>query len=291
MKFEPLGKIQHIEDALWLWIKSNQRSWAHSTTRDYISLIKTHLIPNFGHLKMSQLERRHIQDWIDSQTVSAKRINNALTPLRMIFKEAFLDGHINDNIMARIKNLKIKTREAKPFSTDEIAAILTQLSGQERDVIELCFFTGLRTSELIALTWDDVDFPNQRINVTKAKVRGRLKEPKTSAGRRQVELCERSQHLLLSMRNPVNYSDNLFIDPKSGVGWASDQPLRKRVWIPALKRAGVTYREPYQMRHTYASQMLSSGKNPLWVAMQLGHSDWGMIRKIYGRWIPRSQKP
>jgi integrase len=31
--------------------------------------------------------------------------------------------------------------------------------------------------------------------------------------------------------------------------------------------------------------MLSEGKNPMWVASQMGHADWGMIRKVYGRWI------
>ena len=46
------------------------------------------------------------------------------------------------------------------------------------------------------------------------------------------------------------------------------------------------YRYPYQTRHTYASTLLSAGENPMWVAQQMGHADWGMIRKVYGRWIP-----
>jgi integrase len=50
----------------------------------------------------------------------------------------------------------------------------------------------------------------------------------------------------------------------------------------------VKYRCPYQTRHTFASMMLSSGKNPMWVASQMGHADWGMIRKVYGRWISQS---
>ncbi|MBN4053362.1 tyrosine-type recombinase/integrase [Haliea sp. AH-315-K21] len=52
-----------------------------------------------------------------------------------------------------------------------------------------------------------------------------------------------------------------------------------------MEKAGLKYRNPYQTRHTYASILLSSGKNPLWVAQQMGHKDWGMIRKVYGRWI------
>lgn len=48
----------------------------------------------------------------------------------------------------------------------------------------------------------------------------------------------------------------------------------------------MVYRNPYQTQHTYASMMLSAGENPLWVAQQMGHKDWGMIRKRYGGWIP-----
>lgn len=46
---------------------------------------------------------------------------------------------------------------------------------------------------------------------------------------------------------------------------------------------------PYQTRHTFASTLLSRGENPLWVAQQMGHKDWGQIIKIYGQWIPPSK--
>lgn len=58
------------------------------------------------------------------------------------------------------------------------------------------------------------------------------------------------------------------------------------LWVYALKKAGVRYRRPYQTRHTYASMMLSAGEHPMWVAQQMGHSDWTMIARIYGRWMP-----
>ncbi len=45
----------------------------------------------------------------------------------------------------------------------------------------------------------------------------------------------------------------------------------------------------YQTRHTYASMMLSAGEHPMWVAQQMGHSDWAMIRKTYGRWMPDTE--
>mgnify|MGYP000017621823 CR=1 FL=1 len=52
-----------------------------------------------------------------------------------------------------------------------------------------------------------------------------------------------------------------------------------------LKRTDIKYRNPYQTRHTFASMLLSRGENPMFVAQQMGHKDWSMIIKVYGRWI------
>ncbi|CCP16101.1 Putative lambdoid prophage Rac integrase [Stenotrophomonas maltophilia RA8] len=40
------------------------------------------------------------------------------------------------------------------------------------------------------------------------------------------------------------------------------------------------------MRHTFTSQALSAGENVMWVARQMGHRDWTITAKKYGRWIP-----
>src|SRR5262245_65741624 len=58
------------------------------------------------------------------------------------------------------------------------------------------------------------------------------------------------------------------------------------MWAPALRRAGVRYRKPYQTRHTYASMALMAGESPMWVARQMGHTDWSLTAKRYARWIP-----
>jgi len=84
----------------------------------------------------------------------------------------------------------------------------------------------------------------------------------------------------------IGKSDEIvFHDSRTHQPWKNGQAIRKAVWIPALKKAGLKCRNPYQTRHTFASTLLSRGENPLWVAQQMGHKDWGQIRKVYGRWI------
>lgn len=78
----------------------------------------------------------------------------------------------------------------------------------------------------------------------------------------------------------------VFQNPRTLERWAGDQPIRKTMWHPAVKKAGVRYRRPYQTCHTYASMMLSAGEHPMWVAKQMGHTDWTMIARVYGRWMP-----
>jgi integrase len=61
--------------------------------------------------------------------------------------------------------------------------------------------------------------------------------------------------------------------------------LRRRIWIPALKKAGLDYREMKQTRHSFATNALSCGKNPLWIARVMGHRDTDMIIRVYGKYI------
>jgi integrase len=79
--------------------------------------------------------------------------------------------------------------------------------------------------------------------------------------------------------------EHVFHNPRTNKPWNNSDRV-KRFWDRIIKRAGVEYRIPYTTRHTFASLMLSSGVNPMWVARQMGHKDWGMIRKTYGRWLP-----
>jgi integrase len=275
-----------VEEALKDWLRHAQHRCEYSTMRGYGSAVYHYLIPNFGHYMLDELERKNIDNWITTarNKISAKRINNTLIPLRQIYKWAMDEELIKRNPMDRIRNLRVNTREPKPFTKDEIQRILLQLEGQEKNLIQFAFWSGLRTSELIALTWENVDLERNRIYVRQAIVHGKLKGTKTRSGNRTVELQDEAKSALEAQLAYTRKDAHVFHNPRTGKHWANDQVIRKVIWIPALKRAGIGYREPYQTRHTFASTLLCDGKNPLWVATQMGHSDWGMIRKVYGRW-------
>jgi len=115
---------------------------------------------------------------------------------------------------------------------------------------------------------------NSKLHIRVNLTGGVEKEPKTRGSIRTVELHEKAHCALITVKNSSLYNKNrVFIDPNTGKDYRYADGIRKYVWKPALNRAGVQYRYPYQCRHTYASMMLSSGKNPLWVAKQMGHAD------------------
>ena len=60
-------------------------------------------------------------------------------------------------------------------------------------------------------------------------------------------------------------------------------------WKRWIKEAGITYRPPYQLRHTYASRMLMVDAKPAWLAKQMGHKNWGLIQTIYAKWIDEQE--
>jgi integrase len=284
-----LGKASDktVSQALDEFLTASKRTCEASTLRDYESAAKHHLKPAFGDFQLRKLTATHIKTWIGQQTISNKRINNVLIPLRAVLKDAFSDGIISQDISARIRNLSHRTEEPNPFPPSEIKLILKQAEPQTRNLFQFAFWTGMRTSELIALEWRDIDFQRGVIKVRRASVRKIVKNPKTQSGEREIKILPLAlEALSLQKEFTFEAGSRVFWNPKTGKPWETDGQIRKTAWIPILKAAGVPYRNPYQTRHTYASMLLSAGENPMWVAHQMGHKDWGMIRKRYGRWIP-----
>lgn len=176
-----------------------------------------------------------------------------------------------------------------PFTAQEQAAILKSCrEPQHKNLFQFAFWTGMRTSELAALEWGDIDFLRGIARVSRAKTQA-SEEPestKTRKGTRDIKLLGPALEALEAQKQYSYLSGGaIFLNPRTGAGWAGDQPIRHGAWVPALRLSGVRYRRQYQTLHTFASMRLTAGASPIWVAQQMGHSDLTMIARIYGRWI------
>ncbi|WP_426287475.1 Arm DNA-binding domain-containing protein [Luteibacter sp. E-22] len=285
------GAAVTVGDALDLWLRGKASELSYTTYRDYELAIKNVWKPAMGTTRLPDLTRARLKEWVSGTSCGLKRISNLLLPMRGMYDQALDDGLIAVNPFVGWTPKKVEPPKEEddvdPFTQAEVAAILGACEGQVRNLFQFAFWTGLRTSELIALRWEDVDLVNGTVTIRRAKVRKRVKAPKTRAGRRLVTLLKPAADALAAQRQYTQLAGaEVFMNPRTGESWLHDGPIRKTAWQPALKRAGVRYRYPYQTRHTFASTLLSAGENPVWVASMMGHKDWAMIIKVYGRWIP-----
>jgi integrase len=204
-----------------------------------------------------------------------------------MFSDLMHDGYIEVNPTSKLRLPKLETREPKPFNHKEISRILDEMKHESvRNYFALAIATGMRTSELIALTWNKILWDRAQIIVDKARVRGELKPPKSKASTRYIDLDKAGIEILSSQKSISTDIEEVFFDPSTQSAWRDDKKLRVSHWYPALLRAGVQRREPYQTRHTFASMRLSENKEaPIYIASQMGHSDCSMIYKKYARWI------
>ncbi|WP_238345988.1 tyrosine-type recombinase/integrase [Luteimonas saliphila] len=276
------------------WLKLKERELEHSTYTGYRRIVENVLVPRIGSARLRDFDRAAVKDLVASfgPETSGKRINNVLGPLRGALDEAVHDELIATNPLTgfRVKRrvASVEAEEVDPFSPAEVRAILGACDLEQiRNYVQFALATGLRTSELIALCWSDVDLKAGTVKVRRAWVMGKMKVPKTKSGRRTVELVRPAIEALKAQRALTGLAGEfVFHDPRTGARWGSDQSLRAGEWRRALVKAGVRYRYPYQMRHTFASQALSAGENVMWVAKQMGHHDWTITAKKYARWIP-----
>ncbi|MCK4121247.1 Arm DNA-binding domain-containing protein [Ralstonia nicotianae] len=297
------GDVQTVEDYFDKWLKRKNAEIKASTYKGYELIVNRWVIPKFGKLALTELKRALIRDWLASidahkeKKVSNKRLSNIQSCMRSALQDAADDELIDANPLAGYTYARAERPtdgqnddEIDPLSPAEQAAVLAKLSDGHRNMVQFALWTGVRTSELIALNWSDIDFVGGYVRVRRALTReakGVAEFPKTAAGRRDIRLLSPASEALKAQK-PLTFlteDDGPIFKTRAGEQFTGSHQIW-RIWQAALKRAGVRYRNPYQTRHTYASMMLSAGEHPMWVAKQMGHADWTMIARVYGRWMP-----
>lgn len=286
------GQTTSSKEYLTAWLLEQKKHLKASTHDGYSKIVNNVLIPSLGHSILADITRRQIRTMLDGINAGNKRLANIQSVLRAALTAAMHDDLVESNPMygwTYARNEQPKARDKiDPFSPEEQAAILACCPPGLRNQWQFMLWTGLRTSEMVALDWGDIDFLRGVAVIDKALTTAadEPEDTKTASGRREVKLLGPALDALAAQKSLTFLAGAaVFVHHTSGQRWQGDQQVRK-AWIPILKRAGVRYRRPYQTRHTYASMMLSAGEHPMWVAKQMGHADWTMIARIYGRWMP-----
>lgn len=243
----------------------------------------------------SELTPAALKAWIQDQKTTLKTIRNQLSFLRSALDEAVTDGILQINPVSLVTASRYQSDKSEaesnyvvdPLSPAEVDALLSAAGNKQwENLFRFAIQTGLRSSELCALRWRDIDFIGKTAHIQNASVVGIIKGTKTKAGTRKVELTEEALVALNSQKLFTFMKDEtIFEDPKSNKAWASADAIRKKAWVPTLRKAGIRYRNPYQTRHTFATKHISQGANLFWLAGQMGHKGPEMLFRHYGRYL------
>lgn len=167
------------------------------------------------------------------------------------------------------------------------------------DGIYILFHTGLRVSEFVGLTANDIEFDKQRIKIDHQLQRTRNMEyeiltPKTEKGERYVpmkgEVADCFRRIIQNRKHPKiepmidGYSGFLFLDkndmPMVALHWEKYfQHIREK--YNSIYKVQMPCITPHVCRHTFCSNMAKSGMNPKTLQYIMGHSDIGVTLNTY----------
>ena len=147
-------------------------------------------------------------------------------------------------------------------------------------------YTGMRPGEIISLTWNDIDFDKKRIAVDKTTVNGKVGDVKTQSSVRYVDLIPILEDELKKLKE-INKSDYLLLSSFNKPFYSHDV-IAKRFRLHLID-INIKERKLYNLRHTFASIMITQGQNILWVSRMLGHKDISITLKTYARFIKENE--
>lgn len=235
---------------------------------------------------------------------------------RQVLKIAITDNIISENPFDNVRKLMnddydVDEEIVSPFSKSELYTLIDAVHiPQTKALIEFLAWTGLRHGEAKALAWEDIDFKNNCLKVKYNLDRqGKLKPPKSPSSVRTVELLPATIKILKEQKEK-SFDISPYSETIHYKNYRTKQVVRRRIflsranqpykrpelttnrdhWKKWLAKAGISHKAPYQLRHTYASQLLMVKADVRWLATQMGHADWGYLQKIYGKWI-KNEKP
>jgi len=291
-------------DYVWTWYKLLKDSGrvAGRTLWSYKSQITRYLEPYFGKMPFANLNKSTFDKFISwakrqkyrKKTISNNTVNKVFVPLKMICKDASIEYGWGStyNPFYGFKRLPENDSYENlfPFSLDEQHKIIQNLPDHWKPYFDSAFKIGFRQGEQIALRSDDIDWKRDLLHIKRAITRD--ENGKIMVGRTKNRYSRRTIRLLPVMRRALEEQKKIHDKSKGEFFFSSPtgamvdtSHLRKRVWKPALKKAGLDYRQMKQTRHSFATNALSCGENPLWIARVLGHRDTDMIIRVYGKYI------
>ncbi|WP_222519353.1 site-specific integrase [Spiribacter salinus] len=231
------------------------------------ALLNHHILPVFGRKRLSSLTQLEVAQWHEGRRdmgYAAGSCNRMLILLRHIYNCAIRWQFIPDgsNPAQDVRALKGEGRGERYLSEAETTRLLQVLHDYPgrmvADIIYLLIYTGARKREVLDAQWQNIDLTRQILTVPRSK----------SGKPRYIHLSGAAVEVI-ARQNSNPGVPWLFINPKTG-----RPPVTIfNAWNTIRRRAGLSDVRLHDLRHSFASFLVNSGRSLYEVQALLGHSN------------------
>jgi integrase len=296
-----------LADYLDRWLEDSVRdSVKQRTFENYAYVVSLHLAPTLGHLKLKALSPAHVQGLYRSKLdsgLSRRTVQLIHTTLCKALKQAVRWGLVPYNVTEAVTSPRPNKKEIHPLTPREARTLLEAAKGERFEALYVLAITsGLRRGELLGLRWTDVDLERGYVQMRQQLIRtkGGLTFTSPKGGKsRSVRLTtsavkalenHRERQLEEKLRLAGLWNENgLVFTTVIGTPMDGDN-LVKRSFKPLMGRTQLPQIRFHDLRHTFATLLLSRGTHPKVVQEMLGHADISQTMDTYSHVLPDMQK-
>lgn len=266
------------------------------TRRSYQVWTRCHILPKWGNNRITDLQPRPVELWLESRTLSPKSKAHIRGVLSRVWDYAMWRGDVpsqrNPMSLVDIKGASKRMKKPRSLTIEQAQKFLSNLPQPFHEIALLCLLLGLRISECLALRWADVDWLQLRLNIDRSIVNQTVEDVKTVESRRNMPLDLSLMDVLKAWKQTSKFSaadDWMFASPSQlgRLPWSYDQVWR--VYQKAASAAEIGRLGTHSLRHTYRS-LLDSVGTPLAVQQKLmRHTDIRTTMNVYGDVITNAE--
>ncbi len=270
-------------------------------------------------IKISNLKAIQIQRYYNSLSEKGKS-RNLIENLNKLVKQ-FLNYSVDEGYLSKnpcvgkkivIPGEKKQKKEVEHFTDDEIKILISNLKNDRyRELILLSIGTGLRRGELLALTWEDIDFKKNTMRVNKSLAKVYIIAADGSKERKQIIQVPKTKRSIREVPFPTNlvsilkdiqikqkkdrlrcgesYKTSNYVFTTSS-GTLIDVTNLSHAWEKILKKSGLPHKKFHALRHTYATKLFEKEVPLKTVSELLGHSSIEITANTYTHVIPKQKE-
>ncbi len=291
------------------WLTGKRNGTKGNTLKTYKSFYYKHVSPKIGSRKVQQIERREIlvlqKDIAGHLSVST--CNTVLKMLKVVLNDAVQDAVIGKSPAEGIKALKdTDTKAAETYHralTEQEQKDFMQEMAKDYyyELVSLLLCTGMRSGEAAALTWDDIDYKQNVIHITKTATfnedgTATIGSPKSEAGKRDIPLNDTIKGILLRQRKKqgsiVQIENRVFTAVYGGI--IHNHAINRAISdaLARLEEQGkpIEHFTAHALRDTFATRYIEQGGNPQTLKAILGHNSLAMTMDLYSHVLPNTKQ-